>query len=296
MRQLDRIGIGWRPELAGDILTHLDEIDVVEVIVDNHFRASTSDLRALRTLDAQVPVVYHGVGLGLASAQPVSLTHLEKLARVFDVLKPQEWSEHLAFVRAGGVELGHLAAPPRTLHTIEGALKNLDIVSRYLGSLPVLENIATLIDPPGSKMSEPEWVGQIITRGNCDLLLDLHNLYANAVNMGQDPFHMLSQFPLNRVRMVHLSGGRWISEPKMYARYPDAHRLLDDHLHDVPEAVFDLLAHLVHLAPQPLTIFIERDGDYPAFVKLQTQLNRVRTIVAEARARSLWRVNECLGL
>src|SRR5262245_33107142 len=63
-----RVGIGWRPELAAGIFAHLDRIDVVEVIVDNYFRATRRELDALRALAQQVPVQLHGVGLGLASA------------------------------------------------------------------------------------------------------------------------------------------------------------------------------------------------------------------------------------
>src|SRR5262245_3063190 len=66
-----RVGIGWRPELAAGIFAHLDEIDVVEVIADNYFKASRRELDALRGLAEQVPVYLHGVGLGLASSFPV---------------------------------------------------------------------------------------------------------------------------------------------------------------------------------------------------------------------------------
>src|ERR1700730_18948116 len=82
------------------------------------------------------------------------------------------------------------------------------------------------------------------------LLLDLHNLYTNAVNFGDDPHALLGRFPLDQVAAVHLSGGRWIDGPK------GARRLLDDHLHDVPLAVFELLHELGRLGSQPPTVSI----------------------------------------
>lgn len=282
---MDRVGIGWRSELASAILSNLEHIDVVEVIIDDYFRAPKSELRALATLARQVPVLYHGVGLGLASSHPVEQRRLDNLARVFDYLAPKTWSEHLAFVRAGGFEIGHLAAPPRTLNTIEGALENLRRIKQTVGSYPLLENIATLIDPPGSKMSEQQWTSEIVSKSGCHLLLDLHNLYANAINFGFDPTAYLLSFPLSKVQLVHLSGGRWIKGP-LGLQSPlgfVGSRLLDDHVHDVPDEVFNLLGLLAHSVSQPLTVIIERDGEYPDFLVLLNQIKRTRKVLRAAK-------------
>jgi len=154
---MDRFGIGWRPELAAGILCNLQDIDVVEVIAEDYFSALRHKVRALRTLSEQVPVVLHGVSLGLASAVPVAMPRLDRLARLVETTKAESWSEHLAFVRGGGYEIGHLASPPRTDATIEGAAKNLAAARQIVGALPVVENIASLIDPPGSRYDEPGW-------------------------------------------------------------------------------------------------------------------------------------------
>lgn len=290
MRELsapDRVGMGWRRELGPAILSSLGEIDVLEVIVDDYMAAPRGELRSLQTLSAQVPLVYHGVGLGLASALPVEEARLSKLARTLDRLGAETWSEHLAFVRAGGREIGHLAAPPRTRATIDGTLSNLERIRNVVGSLPVLENIATLLEPPGSRMSEPEWVGEIAAASGAGLLLDLHNLYANAVNFGREPLALLREFPLAQVRMVHLSGGKWIQEPAIGNDRPRGTRLLDDHVHDVPEPVFALLAEVAKLAPHPLTVILERDGEYPEFEALLSQLRKARAALARGRAARL---------
>lgn len=281
--QDDLVGLGWRMELGPSILSNLDQIDVVEVIVDDYFKAPTSKLRSLNTLSSQVPVIYHGVGLGLATSLQIDQKRLEKLARVMDYLSPDVWSEHLAFVRAGNMEIGHLAAPPRSIHTIEGTLENLERIKKTVGSYPVLENIATLIDPPGSKMSEPQWVGQILRQSGCNQLLDLHNLYSNAINFGFDPVAYLNTFPLDQVQLVHLSGGKWIKEPAGFESRPGGERLLDDHVHDVPNAVYELLGTLARTVSQPLTVIIERDGEYPEFQSLLDQINYAKRILREAR-------------
>jgi uncharacterized protein (UPF0276 family) len=276
---MDRVGIGWRPELAAAIFAHLDRIEVVEVIADDYFGAGRRELRALRTLAAQIPVVLHGVTLGLASAVPVETRRLEAMARLVDCIQPEFWSEHLAFVRGGGVEIGHLAAPPRTAATVEGTARNVARARAVVGTRPLLENIATLMDPPGSDRDEATWIAEIVTATDTELLLDLHNLHANAINFGYDAGDFLDRIPVAAVRAVHLGGGKWISASS------GERRLLDDHLHDVPDPVFDLLADLAARAPRPLTVVLERDGEYPPTECLLQELDRARLALQRGRAR-----------
>jgi uncharacterized protein len=274
----DRVGLGWRPELAAGILGHLDRIDVVEVIADDHVGAGRRALRALRTLGAQVPVVLHGVSLGLASAAPVEQRRLDGLARVIGAVEPEAWSEHLAFVRGGGLEIGHLAAPPRRDDTLEGLAANVARARAVIGVGPALENVATLLEPPGSDRDEPAWITGAIAATGSELLLDLHNLHANARNFGFDARAALSRLPLARVSQVHLAGGHWITASD------GERRLLDDHRHDVPDPVFGLLTELATRTSRPLTVILERDGAYPPWSSLLAELDRARAALARGRA------------
>lgn len=274
----DRFGLGWRPKLALGILSNLDRIDLVEVIADDYFRAPQQERRALRTLAAQTPVTLHGVTLGLASSVPVETKRLEQIARLCADVGPVSWSEHLAFVRGDGIEIGHLAAPPRTAATIEGAVSNLRRARAIVGVAPRVENVATLIDPPGSDRDEASWVAEILRSSDSDLLLDLHNLHANALNFHFDPLDFISRLPPERITAIHLAGGKWIGRA-------EAPRLLDDHLHDVPDPVYDLLEAVAGRATRPLTVIIERDGKFPPIESLLDQLDRARAAVARGRER-----------
>lgn len=276
---MDRFGLGWRAPLAAGILANLERIDVVEVIADDFCDAPWRATRALETLATQVPVALHGVSLGLASTAPVDQRRLEQMARLVGRVRPEVWSEHLAFVRGGGYEIGHLAAPPRTAATVEGAVENLARARTIVGSAPLVENVATLIDPPASAMDEGRWIAEIVRGSGCGMLLDLHNLYANAVNFGADPRRMLDVIPLECVSIVHVAGGRWIASPLLPER-----RLLDDHLHDVPDPVFDLLRELGARGAPPLTVILERDGRFPPVERLLAELDRAREALRRGRA------------
>jgi uncharacterized protein len=275
----DRFGLGWRRELAAGILGNLHQLDVVEVMADDYFDAGARETRALETLAANVPVVLHGVSLGLASAAPADEGALARFARVAALVRPLFWSEHLAFVRGGGVEIGHLCAPPRTPATVAGAVRNVARAAEVVGGRPLLENVATLIDPPGSTQDEAGWITAVLRGTGCDLLLDLHNLYANAINFGREPRALLAALPAELIAAVHLAGGRWVKGAR------GDRRLLDDHLHDVPAPVYQLLAEVGALTPRPLTVILERDGAFAGVGPLLDQLDRARTALACGRAR-----------
>lgn len=273
----DRVGIGWRPELAAAILANLDRIDVVEVMAEDLFPLSKGDLLSFRTLGNEVALVLHGVSLGPASAVAVDPRRLDKLARVVGIVEPQFWSEHLAFVRSRDREIGHLAAPPRTEATVDGTACNIHRAHAVVGMKPLVENIATLIDPPASDRDEATWITQIHVASGCRLLLDLNNLHTNAVNFRYDALASLADIPLDQVGAVHLAGGRWMAAPG------GERRLLDDHLHDVPEVVYDLLAEVAARTSHPLTVILERDGAFPPFATLLTQMDRARVALARGR-------------
>lgn len=273
--EVDRVGIGWRPRLAAGILSNLDRIDIVEVIADDYFDASSAKLDSLRILSAQTPVTLHGIGLGMASTIPVDAGRLGKFAKLFDFLHPESWSEHLAFVRAGDIEIGHLASPPRNAQSVDGTLRNLAAAVSLFGVRPIVENIATLVDPPGSWMSESAWLTAVTRQSKCPLLLDLHNVHTNSINFGYDAVGMIESLPLDEVGAIHIAGGKYLGN-----------RILDDHLHDVPDPVYDLLRLVASRTVQPLTVILERDGAYPSMNLLLEQLDRARAAIAIGRTQA----------
>jgi uncharacterized protein (UPF0276 family) len=278
----DRFGLTWQPALAAGILAHLDRIDVVEVIAEEQFSASSRAARALETLARQVPLLVHGVALGPASTASVDTRRLDRLARLVDRVQPASWSEHLASVRAGDIEIGHLAAAPRTSATIDATAANLARAAKVVGSQPMVENIATLMDPPASDRSEVEWIASIVAASECDLLLDLHNVYGNSLNFGFDPIAYLDTLDPERIGAIHLAGGCWIDST---ADNDVERRYLDDHLHDVPDPVYGLLVEVGARVRRPLTVILERDGRFPPMRHLLWQLDRARAALAEGRSR-----------
>jgi len=168
-------------------------------------------------------------------------------------------SEHIAFVRAGGLEAGHLLPVPRTRETVDVIVAN---VRRAQADLPVplaLEPIASLFDWPDDELTEGEFLTEILDRTEALLLLDVANVYANAINRGQDPRSSLDGWPLDRIAYAHVAGG--------HARDGLYH---DTHTDPVPGEVLELLARL-----EVPAVMLERDGHYPAAAQLRSELDAI---------------------
>jgi len=289
----DYVGLGFRVDIAQEIAANIDgklkDIECLEVIAEDYYRFTAKDtpIQGLAALAKILPLSLHGVTLGMASAADVELRRADGMARMVDAIQPAFWSEHLSFVRGGGAETGHLAAPPRSNATVDGALRNIEALTKHVGAKPVVENIATLITPPCSTMSETAWLSGILNQSDTFMLLDLHNLLTNARNSGLDPFQMLDELPLERVRQIHLAGGVDIPAPG------GGTRLLDDHVHDVPMIVFDLLEVVAKKTDNNLMVVIERDGRYPDFEILLRQVRQAKKSLQKGRTAR--RTEQLLG-
>lgn len=251
------LGIGWRPEIAG-FVAGLPGLSFVEVIAESlppqGLPWALADLQ-----DRGVTVIPHGVKLSLGGADPVTEERVALLSNAAEMTGAPLVSEHIAFVRAGGLEAGHLLPLPRSREAVEAVVSN---VRRTQQELPVplaLEPIAQLFDWPDNELTEAQFVREILERTEALLLLDIANVYANAVNRGLDPASTLEGWPLERVAYAHIAGGRAIE-----GIYHDTHT----------DAVSAPVLRLLHEAAPP-AVLLERDGEYPAAEKLRTELDAI---------------------
>jgi uncharacterized protein (UPF0276 family) len=266
------LGIGWRPELALAIDRHggLGFIEVIAEDLDPWGRIPAP----IERLQARgVRVVPHGVTLSLGGAEPLDGRRLEALGQLAVRLAAPLVSEHLAFVRAGGMETGHLLPLPRTSEALDLLV---DHVLTAKAALPVplaLENVATLLEWPDAKMDEAAFLTEVLERADVLLLLDIENVYANARNHGWDPCTFLDRIPLQRVAYVHIAGG--VERQGLYH---------DTHAHAIPRPVFDLLEELCARVAVP-GVLLERDDRFPADEALAAELEAIAGAVARGHRR-----------
>lgn len=261
------LGVGWRPELALAIDRRRD-LGFVEVIVEDLDPEGPLPAPVERLRQRRIPVVPHGLSLSLGGAAPPDPARIQALARLATRLEAPLVSEHLAFVRAGGIESGHLLPLPRTRTALAVVIDN---VRRVQDALPVplaLENVASLLQWPGAELDEADFLAEVLERANVLLLLDVENVYANARNHGFDPVAFLERLPLSRVAYTHIAGGN--ERGGLYH---------DTHTHPVPAPVFDLLEELCARTAVP-GVLLERDDEFATEAQFNAELDAIAAAVA----------------
>lgn len=266
------LGIGWRAELALSIDRRRD-LGFIEVVAED-IAANAPIPEPIEQLRRRgVAVIPHGLTLSLGGAEPIDdrrLKHLAQLARRVDAPLV---SEHLAFVRAGGNESGHLLPLPRTREALDVVVANVRQAQCALAVPLALENVATLFEWPNPEMDEATFLSEILDRTDALLLLDLENVFANVRNHGGDAVELLDQLPLDRIAYVHVAGG--IERDGIYH---------DTHAHNVPDGVLDLVTELCARVPVP-GIMLERDDDFPSPDGLNCELDRIAVAMLCGAAR-----------
>ncbi len=261
-----KAGIGFREPMLADLFKYRSAVDFVEIVADNYLAAPPEKLRELDLLSANFAVIPHALGLSLGSAEGLDPVYLERLARLIDRLRPPWWSEHIAFTRAGGVDIGHLTPLPFTREAVDTLCRNIATARARIDTPLILENISYTVALPFGEMSEGAFLREILDRSDSGLLLDVTNVYANALNHGYDPRQFLDELPLERVVQLHFVGGHW-SEGVW----------IDSHSAATPDEIWRLLEEVFKRAPVKAAL-LERDENIPEFSELAAELDRVRNI------------------
>lgn len=263
-------GLGYREEIAADLLRAPRSVDFVEVVAESCY-VKPAARREAHAVAEIWPVIPHGVKLSLGAAEGIEKDRAKALGNLAKDLRAPFISEHVAFVRSGTREIGHLTGLPFTRAALSVIARNVAHARKQLPDIPLLlENIAWTFTWPESEMPEPAFYQEIAQQTGCPLLLDVGNLYANAINSGQDPVAFAAQFPLDRVAMLHLAGG--VLEDAFY---------FDDHAHAVSDPVFSLVQAILQKTGQ-VPILIERDAQFPPFSELAAEVDRCRQLLQNA--------------
>jgi uncharacterized protein len=260
---LSGVGIGWRPEIAG-VVEALPSLGFCEIVAEALPAAPSRGVTELRERTG-VAIVPHGVRLGLGDADGVDPGRVAHLAACARAVGAPLVSEHVAFVRAGGREAGHLLPLPRTREALDVLVANVRRTTAELDVPLALEPIAALFDWPEDEYTEGDFLTELLDRTGTLLLLDVANVHANARNRGQDPSAVLDRMPLDRVAYVHVAGG---------AMHDGLYH--DTHQDPVPPQVLTLLAEVRARGAAP-AVMLERDGRYPPAATLHAELSAIAT-------------------
>jgi uncharacterized protein (UPF0276 family) len=273
MPELTGFGLGLRTDHYADFRAAPAPalgVDWLEVISENYMVPGGKPLAHLDAIRRDVPMVMHGVSLNIGGTDPLDLGYLRDLRALVARIEPAWVSDHLCWTGVDGRQLHDLLPLPYTEAALRHVAGRVMQVQDALGRRLLLENVSSYIGWTADETSEWQFIAELAERADCDLLLDVNNVYVSAVNHGFDPRTFIDAIPAHRVRQIHLAGHE-VGE----------HGLIDTHDHPVCEAVWDLYRHTIaRLGPVPT--MIERDDHIPALAELVAELNRARQEAALA--------------
>ncbi|GGA70791.1 UPF0276 protein [Arenimonas soli] len=265
-------GLGLRRTLLGPLQAAAPgDFDFLECAPDNWIGVGGRFGAALRDLSSRHPLVCHGLSLSLGSTDPFDDTYLRKLRRFLDEHRVPIFSEHLSYCSDQG-QLYDLLPIPFTEEAVRHVAGRIRQVQEALGRRIAVENISYYA-APYQAMPEIEFINAVLAEADCDLLLDVNNIYVNAINHRYDARDFLGKLPGERIAYFHIAG-----------HYDEADDLkVDTHGAPVKPDVFALLDDACRrFGPRPT--LLERDFNIPPYADLVAELGQVRAVLDQHAA------------
>ena len=267
-RRVEGVGIGLRHDLAQELLrTAPAEVRWLEIHPENDVRRGGRFEQNLEQAGERWPIVPHGLSLGFGNVDPYDPAYVGQLKALLDRTGAGWYSDHLCFAVVDGTFLHDLLPIPfredAVLH-VAGRVRELaDRLERPVA----VENVSYYADPAAPRMREWDFVGEVLERADCKLLLDVNNVYVNSRNHSFDPRRYIDAMPRERVVQIHVAG---------HLTRKDG-LIIDTHGEPICEGVYDLLGYtLERLGPVP--VLLERDANIPALDEVLDEVRRLTAI------------------
>jgi uncharacterized protein (UPF0276 family) len=266
-------GAGFKPEHLDDILQDWRKVGFFEVHAENYMGKGGAPHAALARLRQDYPIFVHGVGLSIGGLGPLDREHLKRLKEVVDRFEPQIVSEHLAWSTHDNTYFNDLLPVPYTREVLIRVIAHINEMQDSLGRTMLLENPSTYVAFEEQEMSEIDFIREIAERTGCCLLLDVNNVFVSATNHKFSPDQYLADFPLERVKEIHLAGHATEEDDE------GAPLLIDAHDRPISAEVWALYEKVI-AARGILPTLIEWDNDVPAWSVLKREADAADEILA----------------
>ena len=263
-------GLGLRRALLGP-LQSMDRpaVDFMEVAPENWIGVGGRYGRQFRELAERHPIVFHGLSLDIGGPDPIDTDLVREVKALMAELGAPLYSEHLTYCAAGG-HLYDLLPIPFTGEAVRYVADRVRQVQDILEAPIALEN-ASYYAQPHADMTEAAFIREVLAESDCDLLLDVNNIYVNSINHRYDAVEFLDALPLERARYIHVAGH--------FDEAPDLK--VDTHGADVIDPVWALLAQAYErLGPVPT--LLERDFNLPPLAELLGEVEQIRQLQSAA--------------
>ena len=257
-------GLGLRREFFNALLIRLPaSVDFYEIAPENWIGLGGKTGRNLRMLTERVPFVCHGLSLSLGGPTPLDEVFLRRVKDFLHIHDIALYTEHLSYCNDEG-HLYDLLPIPFTAEAVRYVAARIRRTQDILERRIAIENASYYVAAPIADMDELSFIQAVLTEADCDLQLDVNNVYVNSVNHNYDPAAFIRQLPAERVVYMHTAGH--------YQQAPDL--IIDTHGADIIQPVWDLLdTAYQHCGVVPT--LLERDFNLPPLAALVSEVERI---------------------
>lgn len=274
------IGLGLRSPLAKELFAPgaaPKALRWLEIHPENYLDRGGHYETLLGQARANYPLLTHGLTMGFGQVDRFDARFLRGLRAFLADLRVPFHSDHLCFAAVDGVFAHDLLPLPFHAEAVSVCVDRIHEAQDALGLPIAIEHISYYVTPPGSVMRELDHLNEVLLRADAKLLLDVNNVYVNAMNHGFDARAFIDELPLERVVQMHVAG-HYVRE--------DGSRI-DTHAEPVCEEVYALFEYALEKLRRPLPVLLERDDNFPPFSELCREIARLDDIyqrVVGARA------------
>jgi hypothetical protein len=258
-------GLGLRRALLGPLADLTPEsVNFLEIAPENWIGVGGRYGKKFRALAEQYPITLHGLCLNIGGFTPLDTDFLTKLKQFMGEHNISFYSDHLTYCGDAG-QLYDLMPIPFTEEAVYHVAGRIKQVQDTLEQRIAIEN-ASYYAAPMQQMTESEFINAVISEADCDLLLDVNNIYVNSINHHYDPIDFLNKLPGERATYVHIAG-----------HFNEAEDLkVDTHGADIIDPVWGLL-QATYKRFGILPTLLERDFNIPPLPELLLEVEKIST-------------------
>jgi uncharacterized protein len=240
-------------------------IDFFEVAPENWIDVGGRLGEAFRDITRQRPLVCHGLLLNLGGPDPLDHAFLARMRRFLDTHDALIYGDHLSFCADHG-HLYELLPIPFTADAVHHVAARIREAQDVLGRRIAVENPSYYLSL-STELDELDFICGVLAEADCDLLVDINNVYVNSVNHGYDPRAFLAGLPAARIAYAHIAGHS--------REAPDL--IVDTH----GTAIVDPVWSLLEFAYERFDIFptlLERDDNIPPLDEVLQEIDQIRAL------------------
>jgi uncharacterized protein (UPF0276 family) len=265
------VGLGFRKDISDEIFeipeAHFPAF--FEIAPENWIDLGGYWGKVLSKLSERSKITAHGLSLSIGSPDEINWSFLKQIKGFLDEYNINLYSEHLSYSQSENAHLYDLLPIPFTEDAVKHIVEKIRIVQDYLERPLTLENVSYYTNST-PELSEAEFISAIVQESNCNLLLDVNNVFVNAFNHNYDPKEFIHNLPLNKVSYVHMAGHLQISDDL----------IIDTHGEDIIQDVFDLYEMTLPLL-NPVPVLLERDFNFPEMSSIIQEISALETIATK---------------